>query len=626
MAPSVRAHRGLSPPCLAHAGRTPIRWAGLSLSALGGRRRSEGQGLMKSPNIGPEKTLNRLPEYTVATESVTDRRRDSRSLAPPRFSLDFPSTTWSTRVVSEERDFGVEHPQRRWCSRVDGGYSCVVSSQDQEEAEMQKVTLAVVALMTWTSSALASPRVEVILDVSGSMAGTVGGVRKIDAARSAVSETMGALPGDAQVGLRLYGHRIAKEERGRSCQDTEFVVPFAAVDRARVAGVLSTAEPRGQTPLAYAIRSAALDFTSDEPATVILVSDGLETCGDDPVAAAQALLDQGIRLTVHTVGFDVDSDARRQLEEISRITGGEYRDARTAAELTEGMSSLSQKALLREKVEPGRVRGGTSYGTAVSLEVGGPYYLDHHQRRAEYDYFKVPARSGQALEVTIIGASNGVEIEGSRIDVTGASSARGGLELHLANGQRLGEVTVIGGRDSKTGRIFVPDEFDREIYLLVGNPRWDQHMDTSFQVNLIDAYDAGSQRDAGSSDERAVPIQPGRYADNYLLAGDSEDRFRLRASPGDTIRFKARPQDAYIQVEATDADGIQLAREESQNQAAGVRGQFVVPSQGGGAIFLSIRNPRTYSSTVPGRYSFEIERQAAGAPSSDEVVRDEPLE
>ena len=82
---------------------------------------------------------------------------------------------------------------------------------------------------------------------------------------------------------------------------------------------LDKAVPRGQTPIAYSLQQAAQDFgaPSDEERAMILVSDGIETCGGDPLATVRDLTAKGFKVKVHTIGFDVDAAARAQLEAIS---------------------------------------------------------------------------------------------------------------------------------------------------------------------------------------------------------------------------------------------------------------------------------------------------------------------
>lgn len=57
---------------------------------------------------------------------------------------------------------------------------------------------------------------------------------------------------------------------------------------------------------------------------------GSSTCGGDPVAAARALRESGIRVTVDVVGFDIQDEGEvDRLREVAEAGGGEYVDAKT---------------------------------------------------------------------------------------------------------------------------------------------------------------------------------------------------------------------------------------------------------------------------------------------------------
>jgi hypothetical protein len=96
-------------------------------------------------------------------------------------------------------------------------------------------------------------------------------------------------------------------------------------------------EPTGWTPIAAALNKANESFAGREQGLnrIILVSDGIETCGGDPVAAAKNLSESGFQVKVDVVGFGVSKTDADNLRKIAEITGGEYADAKTSAELEE---------------------------------------------------------------------------------------------------------------------------------------------------------------------------------------------------------------------------------------------------------------------------------------------------
>jgi Ca-activated chloride channel family protein len=173
-----------------------------------------------------------------------------------------------------------------------------------------------------------------ILDASGSMWGAVDGQTKISAARRAVDSILAKWkPGD-RLGLMAYGHRVKGD-----CRDIELIVPPQGFDGSRIQQSVRALNPKGKTPIADSLRAAAQALQSNErKATVILVSDGIETCSPDPCAVAAELRKAGVGFTAHVIGFDVtDPIAKEQLQCIARATSGVYLDARNAAGLEQAL-------------------------------------------------------------------------------------------------------------------------------------------------------------------------------------------------------------------------------------------------------------------------------------------------
>jgi Ca-activated chloride channel family protein len=181
-----------------------------------------------------------------------------------------------------------------------------------------------------------------VLDASGSMWGQIDGITKIEIAQGVVGDLLRTLPQTQAIGLTAYGHRTTGD-----CTDIETLVPPGAASRDSIAAAVNKLRPRGKTPMTDAVIQAAeaLKYI-DEPATVILVSDGIETCNPDPCAAARALEAAGANLTVHVVGFDVsDAEARRQMQCLADETGGKFLLASNATELGNALSEVTQAAV-----------------------------------------------------------------------------------------------------------------------------------------------------------------------------------------------------------------------------------------------------------------------------------------
>ena len=117
-----------------------------------------------------------------------------------------------------------------------------------------------------------------------------------------------------------YGHR----EKG-SCDDIELVVPPAAGTANAITPAADNLKFLGKTPLTAAVKQAAeaLKYTEDK-ATVILITDGLETCNADPCALGKELEAAGVDFTAHVVGFGLTAEEGKQVACLAENTGGKY--------------------------------------------------------------------------------------------------------------------------------------------------------------------------------------------------------------------------------------------------------------------------------------------------------------
>ncbi len=196
-------------------------------------------------------------------------------------------------------------------------------------------------LLVWMAAAraMATGADQVIVfDVSNSMWGQVEGRAKIDIARQVIGGLVAEWPKSRRIGLVAYGHR-----RAGDCTDIEPLIPVGPIDKARFTAIVNRLQPRGKTPLAEAVRQAAeiLGY-KDRPATVILVSDGLESCNADPCALAESLEIGGVDFTAHVIGFDISSvQDQRQLGCLAEATGGRFLTAANAQELEDALKAAS---------------------------------------------------------------------------------------------------------------------------------------------------------------------------------------------------------------------------------------------------------------------------------------------
>lgn len=194
---------------------------------------------------------------------------------------------------------------------------------------MRSLALLLLAGLSIPLLSAAPQNLVLILDASGSMWGRLGSETKIESARRVVRDLAGKLPADSKLGLVAYGHR-----RKGDCSDIETLAPAGSADGLGVADRVDKLNPLGMTPITKAFeQGAATAKQAGAPGTIVLVTDGLETCGGDPCAAVRAAKAAGQDFVLHIVGFDVAKENVSSLECSAQAGGGLYIPAENAEQL-----------------------------------------------------------------------------------------------------------------------------------------------------------------------------------------------------------------------------------------------------------------------------------------------------
>ena len=170
-------------------------------------------------------------------------------------------------------------------------------------------TVAAAMLLGITTIAAHADRAIIVLDASGSMWGQIEGTPKLQIARETLREVLQSVPGDLELGLIAYGHR----EKG-NCADIEVIVAPGPGTGSAIADAADSMRFLGMTPLSAAVRQAAETLRyGEEKATVVLITDGIETCNADPCALGAELEETGVDFTAHVVGFGLSEEEGRQV-------------------------------------------------------------------------------------------------------------------------------------------------------------------------------------------------------------------------------------------------------------------------------------------------------------------------
>lgn len=180
-----------------------------------------------------------------------------------------------------------------------------------------------------------NPEVALLLDASGSMALSAdlrnsqvkalmrqamagshaalsklhGGRSRLDAAKDAVAGLAATLPGHIDLGLLVFGR----------CEGTDNYSFFKGNERHRLLEQMRSITPRQGTPLARGLERAGTMLDGIKiPGTIVVVTDGEDSCGGDPCAVARALKARKPNIRINVINVDGSGDGRCMAE----ATGG----------------------------------------------------------------------------------------------------------------------------------------------------------------------------------------------------------------------------------------------------------------------------------------------------------------
>ena len=245
----------------------------------------------------------------------------------------------------------------------------------------------------------AAKNIEFIFDASNSMWGQIAGEAKITIARKVLAQIINGLPETLSVGLRVYGHRYGLNDP-KACTDTELLIPIGPIGKAQLIDTVNKIQLKGKTPLVLSVLEAIKDFEKIANGSVILITDGIESCGGDINSVALAIKKSGLDIKVNIVGFDIkEKEARAELETIAGSTGGTYLDAQNATGLLSALHQSLQVEFVVLDAKGEEVARGTVGGAAIELKPGS--YTLRVLVAPEPMETKVTIEEGKSLVLTL---------------------------------------------------------------------------------------------------------------------------------------------------------------------------------------------------------------------------------
>jgi Ca-activated chloride channel family protein len=244
------------------------------------------------------------------------------------------------------------------------------------------------------------PKVELVLDVSGSMRATdIDGQSRMAAAKQAFNEVLDATPDEVRLGIRTLGANYAGEDKALGCKDTRPLYPLGPLNRTEAKTAVATLAPTGWTPIGPALLGAAQDLEGGNATRrIVLITDGEDTCAPlDPCEVARDIAAKGIHLVIDTLGLVPDAKTRAQLTCIAEATGGTYTSVQHTSELSGRVRQLVDRAA-DPVVTPVATEGAKQCQGAPQLAPG--LYTDR-ETFGEHRWYRVDVKPGQELRASV---------------------------------------------------------------------------------------------------------------------------------------------------------------------------------------------------------------------------------
>lgn len=439
--------------------------------------------------------------------------------------------------------------------------------------------LAGLTLATGLAAPAVAERVSVlVLDASGSMWNRVeGDLSRIEIARDVIGEYFATRDGAVPLSVIAYGHN-----RRGDCGDIEVVSPMGLGAPADLEARLRALMPRGMTPLTDSLALARGQIpAAAEAADIILVTDGLETCGGDPCALAAGLAAEGIEIRAHVVGFGLSREELQGLSCITEATGGMMFDTNSGAELTEALRQVSAAEPVPAMPEPEpEPAAEAAFDLGERAEAGFTYSIRWNGEAKNVDYIGfVPqgeTRMVNAISYSTIGGTS----TAPRNPVTRTAPAEPGIY----------DLVLVSARDGIIARQAVEvvppnmgfeaigsvEPGSRVRFVFRGPERVEERIVIARPGDPADAAigDWGYALHKNGVINLTVPTEPGEYEVRYLNRGRTEILFSRSFGVG--IPFDDADQTRAADLAAAAAAATQ--GDAGQDDIAAVSATFRLPS------------------------------------------------
>ena len=180
----------------------------------------------------------------------------------------------------------------------------------------------------------------IIIDSSNSMSQlTKDRKERLAVVKTALNKLVVGISGNINLGMMVFG---GKGKGKYGYKNVEMVIPIGPLDATIVKQELDSLQPKGVSPVAVSLRKAAQCLANLKGRScILLMSDGKDTCGGDPVKTAAWIREKyGISVVIDVVGLNVAEGAQQQLSAVAAAGGGRYHTVNTSGEMSAAFTNV----------------------------------------------------------------------------------------------------------------------------------------------------------------------------------------------------------------------------------------------------------------------------------------------
>lgn len=330
-----------------------------------------------------------------------------------------------------------------------------------------------------------------MLDASGSMKGSLKTAAsgtapsKFEQSKAMLIHTIDSISKanpNVEFAVRVFGHQSPRSEN--NCEDTKLEIPFGKNNGAAVAKRLQEIKPQGQTPIEYTLEQSIIDFPTDSLSnnSIVLITDGNETCNGNICNIATLMAEKGIVLKPFIIGLGLSDSIRKKFE-----CAGAFFDVQQGEMFAGVMKVVISRAL---NATTAQINLLDAYGMPSETNVEVTLY-DHLSGKVKYNFVHTLNAKGNPdtlqlnadmkydLQVHSIPPvmRNGIELVKGIHNTIAADVPQGTLELKWETASTVnpgvpcivrvaGNSTILAIQDLNRSQKYLTGSYDLEILTL----------------------------------------------------------------------------------------------------------------------------------------------------------------